>query len=277
MRAFTLNSRCIVQAALFCIIGMGASAFAAGITWGAPTNIHADADISTTGTLKYAYNWSGTNVTVNGVTFTGTTSKGAVGNDILIAVGTPWLEYGNFWVNGRSSALSANYQKLLSGANFADYEGDYWTLQLKNLVSGKTYQIQVWASGYWSDNGIVKISDPSNSSVSLNKDGQFAIGTFTASATSLLLTLSGLAPFVPDKGAILNAIQLREVSGTGVIAINRNVAVAGSSGKAALYDIRGRLIGISENGLLPQGHAAGAYLLKSGASSVKLVPHGAVR
>ena len=47
---------------------------AASVTWNTPVTIAGDTDVSTSGTLAYAYCWSGTPTTVNGVNFTGTTS-----------------------------------------------------------------------------------------------------------------------------------------------------------------------------------------------------------
>lgn len=92
------------------------SAFAASITWNTPVTIAGDTDVSTTGSLLYAYNAANSTVSVNGVSFTGknsTSTWGSVGfsgfngGSTTSAYGggssTPW------------SSLSAAYKTDLQG------------------------------------------------------------------------------------------------------------------------------------------------------------------
>ena len=47
----------------------------ADIVWSAPVTISGDSDVSAVGSTLYAYDWSGSSVSVNGVSFNGTTSQ----------------------------------------------------------------------------------------------------------------------------------------------------------------------------------------------------------
>ncbi len=205
------------------IIGDGGDG---SVSWGAATYITADNDISTSGTLLYAYNWNGTNATVNGVTFTGTRSVSTVGADLILTKGpAPFFLVCDLPADFISQGMSVSqeYKHLVGSAAYSDYEGDYFTVQLKRLISGHTYQVQIWSNDSYYDQASTKVSDPSGNSVTLKKnrtnglggEGQFTIGTFTASETSLTLTLGGVGPFIPDKGAMLNAIQVRDLSDGG--------------------------------------------------------------
>jgi fibronectin type 3 domain-containing protein len=189
--------------------------------WGPATLITADSDISTTGTLVYAYNWNGSNVTVNGVTFTGTRSVSNVGTDLLLTQGPSPLmcDLPANWIS-QGIPISQQYQALVGSAAYSDYAGDYFTVQLNNLINGHIYQIQIWSSDSYYDQASTMVSGLVGNSVTLKKDsnngyggaGQFTIGTFTASGSSLVLTLTGVGPFVPDKGAMLNALQVRDIT-----------------------------------------------------------------
>ena len=192
--------------------------------WGPATLITADSDISTAGTLVYAYNWNGSNVTVNGVTFTGTRSVSAVGSDLLLTKGPdPYFLVCDLppnWIS-QGIPISPQYQALVGSAAYSDYAGDYFTVQLNRLVNGRVYQIQIWSSDSYSDQASTSVSGLYGSPLTLKKDsnnglggaGQFATGTFTASGTSLVLTLTGVGPFIPDKGAMLSALQVRDITG----------------------------------------------------------------
>ncbi|MDD5673441.1 MAG: hypothetical protein PHC61_04715 [Chitinivibrionales bacterium] len=257
---------------------------ATAVSFSPATLISSDNDISTVGTLVYAYNWNGTDATVNGVTFKGTRNTTTVGSDLSFPSPGPGCDFPPDFCAG-GTTLSAAYQHLLGGAAYEDYEGDWWRLQLKGLVVGHSYHVQMWSMLSYYDQASTRISDSSGNSVTLKKDntndyggrGQFTIGTFTANATTLTLTLTGIGPFIPDKGALLNAMQLRDITNVGVVAKSKNVTAVNNFGKGMIYDIQGRRIGVSVNGGLPHNGPAGILLLKSGASAEKVVTQGAIR
>ncbi|MDD5672792.1 MAG: Ig-like domain-containing protein [Chitinivibrionales bacterium] len=189
------------------------------ITWGAPMNISGDADVSTAGTLVYAYNWSGINQTINGVTFTGTSSIANVGGgspyNIVLANGTGTVGLNQPYPQA-ATGLSAAYLALLNNFPAVSNPGASFTVTLQNLTVGKTYTVQVWANTSYYQGGQT-VSFTSGNTVVLKKQvnngggtnyGQYAIGTFTASSTTLPITVnsssSGGYP-----GAVLNAIQVR--------------------------------------------------------------------
>ncbi|MDD5676180.1 MAG: hypothetical protein PHC61_18555, partial [Chitinivibrionales bacterium] len=86
-------------------------------------------------------------------------------------------------------------------------------------------------------------------------------------------TLSGPSSGGNDKSALMNGLQVRELPATGIIVKNTNTMPLVNSNfqRATIYDIRGRVVGISQNGKLAQSARAGIYLLKSAAVSEKIV------
>ena len=232
----------IVFLALLFLFHAG-TASAASVTWSAPKYLTADSDISTAGTLVSAYFWLGIgdsgNVTVNGVTFTGTTSVSTVGPNLTLAdPGDYGLSAGlppGACCRGITS-LSTNYLRLVNCAAFLDY-ATYFTVQLNNLVVGHIYQVQLWSCDSYYDTASTEVSDPDGNSVTLVKSesgnyggvGQFTIGTFTADAPSLVLTLTGVGPFSPDKGPMLNALQLRDVTSGSSITWSSAMNIAGDT------------------------------------------------
>ncbi|MDD5675757.1 MAG: hypothetical protein PHC61_16425 [Chitinivibrionales bacterium] len=264
-----------------------APAAAAMITWGAPAFVAGDNDVSTTGTLKYAYCWNSTNLALNGVTFTGTLSNTAVGSDISITCSSTsgWAGTSDFFFR-TPAGIDGNspYGKFLAGGLFTDYQYTY-AMTLKNLTSGHTYMLQIWSCSAYYNGGVTVIKDESGDSVSLIKNknaatgpGQYGIGTFTANAATQLLNISGTTGGSGDKSVVINGLQVREINGTGVIAINKNIATAADNlQNAGIYDLRGRLVGISENGKLPQGVRAGIYILKSTTISGATAKHCAIK
>ncbi|MDD5673776.1 MAG: hypothetical protein PHC61_06425, partial [Chitinivibrionales bacterium] len=242
-----------------------------------------DNDIVTTGTFKYAYNWSGTNATVNNVVFTGTTSGGNVGTapyDIVLA-GAP----GNGWPNPSIGAffhtpdgITGVYgSTILPSAAFVDGT-DKILVTLNNLTSGHTYLVQLWTDDAYYDGGTVTITCGNAVTLDKNKTnqtgpGQFVTGTFVAGSTAPVLTLAGPASGGNDKSALVNAIQVRDVTVTtgAMPAGAKALSVNSNFKRATVYDVRGRRIGIVENGRVPRSGRAGIYLVKSAASAVKIV------
>ncbi|MDD5675820.1 MAG: hypothetical protein PHC61_16740, partial [Chitinivibrionales bacterium] len=149
-----------------------------------------------------------------------------------------------------------------------------------NLTIGHNYQIQIWSSDAYYDAGNTTITCGDSVVLDKNKTnatgpGQYVIGTFTAGGTPLKLTFSGTQLGSGDKGPVINGLQVRESGTTGVIAPIRNIVAAGANLQNAqnvrIYDVRGRMLGISPNGKLPQNARAGIFILKSADASVKIV------
>jgi hypothetical protein len=188
------------------------------ITWGAATAVSTtignSSDVSLDGAFHHAVtgefsNNVVSNHTVNGVTFTGVGGGRGAGNDL--------------WSGGNSG--DATYNALLSEANFG-LGGSSVTITLGDasplggvaLLDGQDYQLQLW---YVDDNTtgrtmIYGDGEASPSTVSLlSTNGQYAIGTFTASGTTQDLTLvaSGFGQ------AHISAMQLRAVPEPGTYAL----------------------------------------------------------
>jgi hypothetical protein len=210
--------------------GAGADAQAAVVSWLGPTNISGDADVSTNGSLVAAFNVGGPGVadtTVNGVTFTG------------LAVSGPSVTSGNFTLAIASgefasnndvgspsppfSSLSAGYQSMLSTA-----AGDFTTpitLTMGGLAVGQQYEFQWWSN--LSNSLRTTTTATAGNSVSLTTNttalegglGQFAVGTFTADASSQVITFSS------GNQDVLNGFQLR--TGTAAIPEPSTFAMAG--------------------------------------------------
>lgn len=203
---------------------------AATITWGAPTTISADSDVSTTGAFAYAYHFTKTSTvasTINGVTFTAF----PVGNsNVPITVGSATLTPGSFLdsTDGGAgstaspfSGLSSAYRGLL-GSGTVDF-GKLFSFSVGGLMSGQTYRLQIWSncsgpSGFF-------FNDPANNSKSLlaaglpvtldmnstNADGgvgQWVVGIFTADSATQTVSLSNVGA---NDFPVLTAFQLRVV------------------------------------------------------------------
>ena len=200
MKAIKLTTQSLLVAIAAWCAG-SSSAHATPITWGAAHDLTGASDVLNTGSPVYAYAIS-TDVgprTVNGVTF-------AVGN--INGGGT------NVTISGGQAAgayfpLSspAGYQGILRGAVFANSgSGAAMTVTLKNLVIGQQYAVQVWSSNV--DYGGTPTTYDGAVSLALAPTGQYAIGTFTADATTQAIQLTA-------NNIQLNAVQLRTVPAPG--------------------------------------------------------------
>ncbi len=205
---------------LFAVIALGAviaapwEVFAASITWNAPVAITGDTDVFTTGTLAYAYCWSGVSTIVDGVNFTGTASANSGGTDVtLTGLGN---NYYGFTGSG-SASFSTAYQNMLAGA---DWNGSAnATITLNNLNVGHAYVAQFWV-GDWRNYNTVRsetikgsasdnITPTLNYQVGSSGSGSFVIGSFTASATTQTFTLT---PGGSQPSVQINALQLRDLT-----------------------------------------------------------------
>jgi len=208
----------------------GSISSAAVINWGSAQTISGDSDVSTTGSLLYAYNIGNSAVqatTVNGVTFapfvfpdrsafvtssgTGSVTFTEFGGALwgIATLGAGSTPYSN---------LSSDYRTLLDfGGGATPYETI--TAALGGLTIGQQYQLQWWASNAANirspgDYDLVSTQASATNQVTLDDNvtdavgglGQFVIGTFTADSTTQTLTFEGVAG-----DPLINAFQVRAV------------------------------------------------------------------
>jgi hypothetical protein len=192
---------------------------AATITWGAPTNITGNADVSTNGSLVGAFNVGDTGVaatTINGVNFQSfavpSFSMGAtVGNFAISCAGTMFSQFSFGSGNPPFSALSSEYQTLLAAATSVGSINAF-TLTTSGLMVGAQYEFQWWVND--SNGGHADHSATAGNTVTLTDNatdlpgglGQFALGTFTADAATQTILFHDANYF-----GQLNAFQLRQV------------------------------------------------------------------
>ena len=200
------------------ISGIGFGSFishAAVITWGPATAISTgvgnSSDVSTNGTVVEAFNavandqiGAATNITVNGVTFTPTTSL--LGGDPRNAGASDF--------SSTTNGGDATYDQLVSTLEYGG-GGGLVTLSVGNglLASNSTYEIQVWFSDTRAaqDTRVMTFGDGSGNDVLLND--AYSIGTFTADGTSQTLTLNSEGAPGPNFGqAHISAYQIRLTS-----------------------------------------------------------------
>ena len=211
----------------------------AQVTWGTAQNITGDSDVSTLGSLLYAYNIGESGIstppvvastTVNGVLFSAfafpqndTTNTVTLG-DLTITENPDQLWAWN-WLGHTSGAftgLSAGYQSLLASGGSAGAAGTI-TVNLGGLTAGQDYLVQ-----WWSHDSVILFggSDFSQTSASGNPSsvtldcntadtagalGQYVIGTFTAISSFADFDLNGIGGF-----PLINAIQVRNITSAAV-------------------------------------------------------------
>jgi hypothetical protein len=211
-------------AALTILAIIGNPAYAAPITWGPVTGISGDSDVSTTGTLVNAVfvgfdpnggppNFVPPNQTVNGVTFQAIGLNSSTSGNFTI---NPTIQA--IALNGSGSApysgLSGSYQTLL--ADLPSGGGTAFTLTMSGLTVGDKYQFEWWYNKSDLSNAFSPTTAMAVNSVTLNANptntegalGQFAIGGFTADATSEVVTFTAA---VGSEAPGFNALQLRDL------------------------------------------------------------------
>ncbi len=217
------------------LIALNATTQAAAVTinWSSAQNITGDSDVSTTGSLLYAYNLGAAGVadtTVNGVTFTngplsGSGSSVSFGQTTMNETPGYLLARNNlgYDVSGAFSSLSTSYKSLLGSGIYADIPLTI-TLSLGGLTFGQQYQFQWWLNntskqvGNYSGNSLFLTTAGNNPyTVGLNGNtsrsgqgglGQYAIGTFTANSSTFNINFNGTDVVnLP----MINAFQLRVV------------------------------------------------------------------
>ncbi len=185
------------------------------------------------GTLVYAYCWSGTSTTVNGVNFTGTTSAtNSGGTDVTL---TGFGNNATSFTGSGSASFSTAYQNMLAGA---DWNGSVaGSITFNHLTVGHAYVAQFWV-GDWRNNNTVRsetirgsLSDNALPSLSYqvgsSGSGTYVTGSFTASAMTQTFTLvpGGSSPSVQ-----INALQLRDLTPAAPsITWNNPVAITGDA------------------------------------------------
>jgi len=207
-----MTIRSLLKTVVFgAFMASGLGVLAASITWNTPAAIASDTDVSTTGAVVYAYCWSGISTTVNGVSFTGTTSGSSGGTDVT------FTGLGNNYTSFGSSPGSAAYQNMLTGGDYNGGAGA--TVTLNHLTVGHNYVAQFWV-GDWRNINTVRsetirgslsdnITPTLNFQVGSSGSGSYVIGSFTASATTqgFNVTPGGSSP-----SAQINALQLRDLA-----------------------------------------------------------------
>lgn len=220
------------------LLAFGALAFAflpanslraASIIWDTPTFITSEADVSTSGTLLYAYNFGSTAVfpaTVNGVTFesfpvASVTTSVTVGSVSMTTAAGDFFTTTNTGAGSASDpflSLSADYQGLLqSGVSTFIFPTLTMTLTLGGLTDGQNYMVEFWSNGSGSFTGTQggTIFSAGNA-VTLDRNsldanggvGQWVTGTFTADAsTQVIIIQSSTSSEFP----VINAMQVRAV------------------------------------------------------------------
>lgn len=218
------------------------------IVWGSPQTVSGDSDVSTTGSLVYAFTFGGTaapsSTTVNGVTFSpftipgGIITSATVGNVTLSE--SPGTLFGsNLFGTGSTpfSNLSSNYQTLLGSGAYADTAANI-TVVLGGLTSGQDYEVQWWTNNssnilsFYGETfsnttatAINSVTLDANTTNAVGGVGQYAIGTFTAAgptqAFQLAETSGGFNP-------LINALQVRAVPEPALTLLGLTAAVGGS-------------------------------------------------
>ncbi|MEI6078203.1 MAG: hypothetical protein WCS94_21665, partial [Verrucomicrobiota bacterium] len=177
---------------------LGASARAAPITWGSVTTVAGNSDVSTTGNLVYAERaGSATTLSITGVSFT--------------APGTYVTGWGASQTGiGSPSGITGDYAALLDGDCYQDS-----TLTLNGLTAGHDYLVQFWCNDARGGAANQLVTLTAGNAVVLNRNtgsgyGQWVTGTFTANATTQIVTVASTAG---NQGIALNGVQVRDVTG----------------------------------------------------------------
>ncbi|MCX6873874.1 MAG: Ig-like domain-containing protein [Verrucomicrobia bacterium] len=161
------------------------------IVWSPATTVAGDSDVATNGVLLYAEHWGGSDGTINGVPFTAAgvyvTKSDGSGSTQTVA-----------WTQG---SLSTTYYNLLSG-NW--YNAGNATVSLNNLTFGHLYQVQMWSMDKRYTTGQTETYAGSPAVSPSIGTGQYAIGTFTATATAQAIGVTG--------EGVINAVVVRDIS-----------------------------------------------------------------
>ncbi len=214
--------------------------YAATVSWSSAATISGNSDVSTDGTLAFAYYFTNVaepppaQVTVNGVTFErfhsstpNVESPLSLGSGNLTATGSS----GSLWIAPSDSSsnpfasLSADYRNLLAGqlydyGHYSGFDDQTLTLQVGNLIFGQAYQVQFWSNESRAvastetrtgriTSGTQSVEIDYNMTNSEGGVGQFVTATFTADGTSQTFEVTGVNGAL--KVPLINAIQMRAI------------------------------------------------------------------
>ena len=235
------------------------------ITWGTATNIGNDFDVRTDGTLVGAFNVGASGVTaptINGVLFSAFQFPNLVPTSVpsgqsitLGAVTLAGTQLGELLTSSNAvgggspfNSLSSPYQTLLGSAGGTTMVADL-KLSFGSLTVGNQYLLQIWSSvstdapGFGTG-GSVQLKDQGgvntltldvNTANATGGLGQFVVGTFTATASTVEVSMTGssylvgslsteatdasnkiLTPVTPQPYPVLNGFQLRDITATAI-------------------------------------------------------------
>lgn len=199
------------------------------ITWNAPVTISGTADVITTGSLVYAYNFgsstalSGSTVIVNAVPFVpfpvpdpaGSVTVGSL--SIRETTGVLRSDMVLSSTTGVFPSLTPEYQFLLQSEVYAS-RIDNLEIDMGGLTPGQEYLVQWWSSSAYQPtpfstttaiSGTTQVVLDSND----GQIGQFVIGSFTPAYSTARFYLE--QSFAPLNGGpylpMINALQVRAV------------------------------------------------------------------
>jgi len=192
--------------AAICVFGATANPLhAASITWGTPTTISSESDVSTSGLSVYAYSFNQSQE-INSVFFLkGSANISLSGIGFVAGMGSASDPY---------NSLTTAYKNIVGAGSTGSGPT---TITLKNLTVGHNYLVQVWINDS-RGTGAGRTADLSSAggntvTIDFNSTdadggvGQYSIGTFTSDSVSQV--------FVITNGVDqLNTIQLRDLSAT---------------------------------------------------------------
>ena len=195
------------------------------ITFGAAQTISGAGDVSTTGTLVDAYDFSGSSATVNGVLFSSMASVGGTGN-LSISFPSTSTSTANFATAFGSStsgtafsSLGGSYQNLLTNGLYENGQ-DPFSLTESGLTPGERYQVQYFVNDSRALAATraetVTSSGGNSQALSYNSTGadggvgQYVNGTFTAT-TAGTVTLTAAS----SVSAQINGLQFRDLGNAG--------------------------------------------------------------
>ena len=224
----------------------GGRLHAADIFWTTPTTISSDTDVSTFGSLLYAWHFTQSATTIsilNGVTFN---AFAVSSSNVPITKGSTTLTPGTVLdsTDGGAGATAAPYTGLSTayrgflGSGATDFSRSF-SLTLGGLTTGQTYRVQIWSScsspqGFFfntpSDNTHSLLTSGRAVTLDMNNTnatggvGQWVFGTFTADAATETVSFSNPGP---NDSPVLNGFQLRVVPepSASLLAIGSGIAL----------------------------------------------------
>jgi len=220
-----MKSKSTIQAMFLAAFACAtAAAFADGIRWELAKDITSDADVRTDGVLRYAYSWQAH--TVNGVPFSAGMSGHAANlynipdntatlADITLSASSGRCVMYDYAFSGFPSTASEDYKAILSCFCYANEANARVDVELKNLIPGHAYIVQLWVYDNRNDDTkqrSIKVDDVSEVKYydPLTGCGQHVTGSFTAMSDTQTFSLHPYGSSWPS--AQFNAIQLRDVT-----------------------------------------------------------------